>query len=103
MATCKKNCIHYPVCGIWDRKVFVDYEKDILSDFSDLPNVEEHCRNYLPNRTQAEWVPQSQYVKLWGMEVIQHYKCSNCGNIEYTNSKNYCSNCGAEMRKGGEE
>lgn len=48
---------------------------------------------------QAEWVPQSQYVKLWGMEVIQHYKCSNCGNIEYTNSKNYCSNCGAEMKK----
>ena len=39
MATCKENCIHYSVCGIWDRKVFVDYEKDILSDFSDLPNV----------------------------------------------------------------
>lgn len=48
---------------------------------------------------QAEWVPLSQYSKLWGIEIIQHYKCSNCGNIEYTNSKHYCSDCGAEMRK----
>ena len=48
---------------------------------------------------QAEWIPQSEYVKLWGVEIIHHYECSNCGNTEYTNNYNYCPNCGAEMRK----
>ena len=97
MATCKENCIHYPVCGIRDRKVFTDYEKNILSDFSDLPNVEEHCRNYLSNQTKAEWVPQIRHSERWGVDIIDCYECSNCSNIEYTDNKNYCSRCGARM------
>ena len=50
MATCKENCIHYSVCGIWDRKVFVDYDNDIMSDFADLPNVEDYCKNSTPTK-----------------------------------------------------
>lgn len=96
MATCKENCIHYSVCGIWDRKVFVDYEKNIMSDFSDLPNVEEHCRNYLPKQTKAEWIDA-------GFDGF--YKCSNCGFIHCTKKQFercrlhylYCGHCGAEM------
>ena len=97
MATCKENCIHYSVCGIWDRKVFVDYEKDILSDFSDLTNVEEHCRNYFSKQTKAEWMPVERLVPDWGANIIHHYECSNCKTLEYTNDRKYCSNCGAKM------
>ena len=98
MATCKKNCIHYPVCGIWDRKVFVDYEKNILSDFSDLSNVEEYCRNYLSKKVEAEWVMKN-------VPVVS-YECSNCGAdspfgllARYTP---YCCKCGAKMTIEGE-
>lgn len=97
MATCKENCIHYSVCGLWDRKVFVDYDNNILSDFSDLPNVEEHCRNYLSKQVEAEWKPIKQYSERWGVETINYYRCSNCDNLQYTYNQNYCSKCGARM------
>jgi hypothetical protein len=97
MATCKENCIHYSVCGIWDRKVFVDYNNNILSDFSDLPNVEEHCRNYLSKQVEAQWKPYTEYYaddysecntrKVWA--------CSRCGRLE-KQKEPYC-NCGAKM------
>lgn len=48
---------------------------------------------------QAEWVPQIRYIERLGVEIIDCYECSNCGNIENTNDKNYCPNCGAEMTK----
>lgn len=96
MATCKENCIHYSVCGIWDRKVFVDYDKDILSDFSDLPNVEKYCRNYLSKKIEAEWIPVDVYYSPMNCYVVQGYTCSHCKTKvdEYTN---YCSYCGAKM------
>ena len=96
MATCKENCIHYSVCGIWDRKVFVDYEKDILSDFSDLPNVEEHCRNYFPKQREAEWIPTIVNNPKYGVPVIVGFTCSNC-QIKQEVNTNYCSFCGAKM------
>ena len=96
MATCKENCIHYSVCGIWDRKVFVDYEKDILSDFSDLLNVEEYCRNYFPKPIEAEW------ERLAYMHTSDYViKCSNCENSferkSYQDAFPYCPSCGAKM------
>ena len=97
MATCKENCSHYSVCGIWDRKVFVNYDNNILSDFSDFPNVEEYCRNYFPKQIEAEWIPVEKLVPDWGANIIHHYECSNCQTLEYTNDHKYCSNCGAKM------
>ena len=102
MATCKENCIHYPVCGIWDRKVFVDYDNNILSDFSDLPNVEEHCRNYLP-KIEAEWI-MVEKEDHWVPNITEKSvrllpKCSNCEKefglivLKYS----YCPNCGAKV------
>ena len=100
MATCKENCIHYPVCGIWDRRVFVDYEKNILSDFSDLPNVEEYCRHYFPKQIEAEWVPITTINKKFGVPVIVGFNCSNC-QIKQEVPTNYCSFCGAKMEQKG--
>ena len=49
MATCKENCIHYPVCGISDRLVFLDDNEPIWQEFSSISNVEEYCRYYISN------------------------------------------------------
>lgn len=97
MATCKENCIHYSVCGIWDRKIFVDYDNSILSDFSELPNVEEYCRNYFSKQVEAEWVK---------MEYSDDYKCSHCTYIHCNGEELrrnprhflYCGHCGAKMK-----
>ena len=66
------------------------------SDFSDLPNVEEHCRNYLPTMVKAEWVEAG---------FDDNYKCSNCNYIHGDKEQLrlspqhflYCGHCGAEM------
>jgi DNA-directed RNA polymerase subunit RPC12/RpoP len=103
MATCKESCIHYSVCGIWDRKVFIDYDNNILSDFSDLSNVEEYCRNYLSKKTEAEWV-MIKKEDYWIPNITEKSvrllpKCSNCEKefglivLKYS----YCPNCGAKM------
>ena len=98
MATCKENCIHYSVCGMWDRKVFVDYEKDILSDFSDLPNVEEYCRNYLSKQVEAEWIWKTKIEP----QAQNRLYCSSCDNEclsknNYYVKSNWCPHCGAKM------
>lgn len=97
MATCKTDCIHYSVCGMWDRRVFIDYDNNILSDFADLSNVEDYCKHYLSKIVEAEWIPIEKLVPDWGANIIHHYECSNCKTLEYTNDRKYCSNCGAKM------
>lgn len=97
MATCKETCSHDSVCGIWDRKVFIDYEKNILSDFSNLPNVEEYCRNYFPKQVEAEW----KFDKPDKYGNKKPY-CGNCReyHLGYWSDFahcNYCPNCGAKM------
>ena len=49
MATCKENCIHYPVCGITDRLVPLDEGEHTWEEFSLLPNVEDYCKYYVSN------------------------------------------------------
>lgn len=93
MATCKTNCIHYPVCGIWDRKIFVDYDNDIMSDFADLSNVEDYCKHYLPTTVEAEWIPQNDLHN-------EMYACSNCQlhiHKDLLEHFHFCSKCGAKM------
>ena len=103
MSTCKENCIHYSICGIWDRKVFVDYDNNILSYVSDLPNVEEYCRSYLSKKLEAEWIV-TEKEDYWIPDITVKstrpvFKCSACekefGLI--ASKYNYCPNCGAKM------
>jgi hypothetical protein len=98
MATCKENCIHYSVCGLWDRKVLVDYEKDILSDFSDLPNVEEYCRNYFSKQVEAEWTTRRYTTENdWGIINHREEVCGNCNKWQKERT-NFCCHCGAKMK-----
>ena len=45
----------------------------------------------------GEWLPQIEHNDTFGVDLIHHYVCSNCGEIKYTNSDRYCSNCGKRM------
>lgn len=46
---------------------------------------------YCPHRPQGEWIFRN------GVTCVGYYKCSNCGEVERA-EKNYCPNCGADMR-----
>ena len=45
----------------------------------------------------GEWLPQTEHNDTFGVDLINHYVCSNCGEIKYTNNDRYCSNCGKRM------
>ena len=45
----------------------------------------------------GEWLPHTVYNDTFGVDFINHYVCSNCGEIKDTNNDRYCSNCGKRM------
>ena len=45
----------------------------------------------------GEWLPHTEHNGTFGVDLINHYVCSNCGEIKYTNNDRYCSNCGKRM------
>jgi hypothetical protein len=51
-------------------------------------------------RPQGEWIKWN--FKTLGAMGDWEYKCSNCEKVSDGES-NYCSNCGAQMQKGGAE
>lgn len=64
----------------------------------------EHLLSEAYNRIEelsklGEWLPQIEYNNTFGVDLINHYICSNCGEIKYTNNDRYCSNCGTRMKE----
>lgn len=64
----------------------------------------EHLLSEAYNRIEeltelGEWLPQNEYNNTFGVDLIHHYACSNCGEIKYTNNDRYCSNCGTRMKE----
>ncbi len=88
------------------EKELVHVVNDILNPYRDRESeieaylLAEEGWRLVP---QAEWIPQTRYIERWGAEIVDCYECSNCGNIENTNDKNYCPNCGAEMKRRGDK
>lgn len=76
--------------------------RTVAQEIDNAPTVSE--------RPQGEWEESHTFscgnILRMGMDVIEH-KCKNCGrwSIEWVRAipDNFCSNCGAEMRKGGTE
>lgn len=69
-----------------------------------LLDIEEQYRKGL-EKGLSEWEterPQGKWVFRQGVTCGGYYKCNKCGEVERA-EKNFCSNCGAEMRKGGKE
>lgn len=48
-------------------------------------------------RPKGEWIDLDEYQI---MDWMSKNKCSICGKITFGELKNYCPNCGADMRKG---
>ena len=67
-----------------------DLDGTSLNGFDNAPTVDE--------RPQGEWIPlYPRTVGEW------EYRCSNCGHRGFMYKYNFCSDCGADMRKGGAE
>ena len=99
----KRDAIEAVICHIWHtppevRKLFncENYVRDVVEDaFERLPLI--------PDRQRGKWV---------AVEVCDggvRYQCDQCGDeiiiFDETPEENgfsFCSNCGADMRKGGE-
>ena len=47
--------------------------------------------------TPYEERPQGKWIFMQGVTCGGYYKCNKCGEVERA-EKNYCSNCGSEMR-----
>lgn len=45
--------------------------------------------------------PQGEWIFMRGVTCGGYYKCNNCGEVERA-EKNYCPNCGADMKGGAE-
>lgn len=45
----------------------------------------------------GEWLPHTEHNDTFGVDLINYYVCSNCGESKYTNNDRYCSNCGKRM------
>lgn len=50
-------------------------------------------------RPKGRWIDAPDMDEFWG-ELVFH-KCSLCDELQYIKT-NYCTNCGADMREGGE-
>lgn len=79
-----KNCIHLDVC----------YEHDIIgADDNGM------CTSYEPDRPHGEWI----FVHPLQEDDCGAYMCSVCktGDFNLRGDENFCPNCDADMRKGG--
>lgn len=65
---------------------------------SSIKDNRQKCGSYLEERPHGEWI----YHKEWECDGECAFECSKCGmgtDVDY----NFCPNCGADMRKEGEE
>ena len=90
-------CVHNAVCQeleeFRDPLGWISTEGEFVCSY-----YEANCRK----QSEGEWKPIKQYSERWGVEIINHYHCSVCDNLQYTDSANYCPNCGAKMKGGNE-
>ena len=61
-----------------DRRVIIGKMQDIVSN---LPSAQ-------PERKKGRWI-----------DMDDHVMCSCCGATHYGSDKNFCPNCGADMRR----
>ena len=74
---------------VWDTEDVVDKAlfNFALNRVLDAPTVE-------PERNKGRWLLISD-------GYTDYVKCDQCGNLSYV-ERNFCPNCGANMRKGAE-
>ena len=77
--TIHENCIHYPIC--------------LVNDY-----IHNRCGYYFEKPKQGKWIYE-------GVCSICRERCDYhlSGTIWIDSPANYCPNCGADMRKEGDE
>lgn len=87
-------------------------DADELKEKIEIDNFDSPMMNPVMTMTKVlEYIdeaptiePEKPYGKwIYGTGLEYRVMCSYCGNIEILNSKNFCPNCGADMRKEGEQ
>ena len=73
----------------------MDYDQMIFE--SRCPRVEFDCHNYKPKSSFVE-LKQGEWIKAECSEKNGDSKCSLCGHFDWSDC-NFCSQCGADMRK----
>ena len=82
--TIHENCIHYPIC--------------LVNDY-----IHNRCGYYFEKPKQGEWISlektrcKGQLLPFW-----RTHECSVCSSTGQGDF-NFCPNCGADMRKEGDE
>lgn len=66
-------------------------------DDTELQRAIGYAEGYSKGRNER---PQGEWIFRQGVTCGGYYKCSKCGEVERA-EKNFCSNCGAKMQKGG--
>lgn len=84
--------------GITAKTLF----KQILTDIDNAPTVtpdkiQAIMSDYLVYRCEPQR-PQGEWIFRKGVTCGGYYKCNKCGEVERA-EKNFCPNCGTDMRK----
>lgn len=121
------NCIHHQVCrgayncqtrcqyfeersqGEWEKgfidaldKAFSKFDANFTYSGDRVLQILEKLKEEKELATNLQQRPQGEWIFRNGVTCGGYYKCSKCGEVERA-EKNFCSNCGASMVKGGTE
>lgn len=87
-----------------DENAWIGGVYDCWELIDNAPTVEVGYLTNCANCERAEKIrskrPQGKWIFRQGVTCGGYYKCNRCGEVERA-EKNYCPNCGADMRKGG--
>lgn len=80
-------------------KLLIDIPEEVYNDIKVTYNGDEvvydgvkYGTPYEEHEVKGEWIFRS------GVTCGGYYKCNKCGEVERA-EKNYCPNCGADMRR----
>lgn len=85
----------------WIRNTYVSNlsytYKATVDDTADAVIADMLIDNGIVVREKGEWIP---YFDGDSIMPERYFQCSNCGSRGWIKTRNFCPNCGADMRKG---
>lgn len=105
MNWCDKTCKYHKHCWMLGESLVC--EECIKCQ----PTPCGRCEYYEADRPHGEWVPGREISQMWtGDKLVaidyEDFSCSCCGVVVEESTEpewNFCPNCGADMRKEGDE
>lgn len=85
------ECENYKLCFFGEGEIPVCH---VFWKMQNIPAAD------VVERKSGEWIEHGEPNE-YGVYQSWYWTCSNCGAVGY-HEFNFCPNCGADMRKGGE-